>query len=103
LLELMNHEVRMAHDGLQALDVAEKFRPDIVLLDIGMPKLDGYEAARQIRSQPWGEGMTLVALTGWGQEQDRQRSAAAGFDRHCVKPVDVGVLRDLLDENLTRS
>lgn len=98
LLQLMDHEVRMAHDGLEAIALAEAFRPDLVLLDIGMPNLDGYEAAQRIRSEPWGQEMVLVALTGWGQEEDRQRSKRAGFDHHCVKPLDVDVLRALLAE-----
>src|SRR5207302_2062223 len=75
---------------------AAEFRPEIVLLDIGMPKLDGYETCRQIRGQPWGKDMFLVALTGWGQDGDRRRADEAGFDRHLVKPVDPGALMTLL-------
>jgi CheY-like chemotaxis protein len=92
LLEIMGNEVATAYDGEQAVEVAEAVRPDVVLLDIGMPKLNGYEACRRIREQPWGKGMFLIALTGWGQEEDRRRTEEAGFDRHMVKPVDADVL-----------
>jgi CheY-like chemotaxis protein len=74
-----------------------------VLLDIGLPKLDGYEACRRIRKQPWGKGMVLIALTGWGQEDDRQMSREAGFNAHLVKPVDLDVLNDLLARSERRS
>ena len=87
-LQLAGHEVRTAHDGVEALDVATTFEPDIVLLDLGMPKMDGYEAARQLRLlSTAGRRMMLIALTGWGQQQDRDRTAEAGFDAHLVKPV----------------
>jgi CheY-like chemotaxis protein len=79
-----------------AVERAEQLRPDVVLLDIGLPLRDGYEAARLIRSEPWGRGISLVALTGWGQAQDRRRSREAGFDHHLVKPVDPRLLIDLL-------
>jgi len=74
----------------------DEFRPDVVLLDIGLPKMNGYEVAHRIRHQPWGQGMVLIALTGWGQETDRHRSQAAGFDHHLVKPVDPAALLQLL-------
>jgi signal transduction histidine kinase len=96
LLRMEGHEVRTAHDGLAGVEVAEAFRPDVVLLDIGLPQLDGYEVARAIRQQPWGQGVVLIALTGWGQEADRHRSTAAGFDHHLVKPVDPSALVHLL-------
>ena len=83
-------------DGVQALEAATRTRPDLVLLDIGMPGMDGYEVARRIRSQPWGREATLVALTGWGQENDRRRSREAGFDSHCIKPLDMQRLLNLL-------
>ncbi|MGE5152843.1 MAG: PAS domain S-box protein [Bdellovibrio bacteriovorus] len=98
LLELTGHRVERAYDGLEAVEAAERYRPDLVLLDIGMPKLDGYEACRRIRGQPWGRHMLIVALTGWGQEDDRRRSKAAGFDRHLVKPVAPADLLRLLAE-----
>ncbi len=86
-LQLAGHDVRTANDGMEALEIAETFAPQVVLLDLGMPRMDGYETARQIRRQWWGKSTTLVALTGWGQQQDRQRTSAAGFDVHLVKPV----------------
>jgi signal transduction histidine kinase len=97
LLELGGHEIHKAADGVQALEAATRVRPDLVLLDIGMPGMDGYEVARRIRSQPWGREATLVALTGWGQESDRKRSREAGFDSHCIKPLDLQHLFTLLD------
>jgi signal transduction histidine kinase len=87
LLQIAGHDVRTANDGLEALAVADTFEPQVVLLDLGMPRMDGYETARQIRRQSWGKNATLVALTGWGQQQDRQRTSEAGFDAHLVKPV----------------
>jgi CheY-like chemotaxis protein len=96
LLELGGHEVFSAANGELALEAAERHKPDVALLDIGMPKLDGYEVARRIRAQPWGRRMTLVALTGWGQESDRRRSGEAGFDSHLVKPLDLDKLTELL-------
>jgi signal transduction histidine kinase len=96
LLQLGGHEIYKAMDGVQALEAATRVRPDLVLLDIGMPGMDGYEVARRIRSQPWGRSATLVALTGWGQESDRKRSRDAGFDTHCIKPLDPQRLSMLL-------
>jgi PAS domain S-box-containing protein len=96
LLELQGHDTRTAHDGLEALDVAAAFLPEVVLLDIGMPKLNGYDAARRIRQEPWGREMVLVACTGWGQEEDRRRSLEAGFNTHLTKPVDPAALGKLL-------
>jgi CheY-like chemotaxis protein/anti-sigma regulatory factor (Ser/Thr protein kinase) len=87
LLELRGHDVRMVHDGVEALAVGKVFKPNIVLLDLGMPKMDGFETARQMRRRLWGKRAIVVALTGWGQEQDRMRTAEAGFDAHLVKPV----------------
>jgi CheY-like chemotaxis protein len=96
LLQMMGHETRTAHDGLAAVELAELFEPDVVLLDIGMPKLDGYEAVRRIASRGWASSTLLVALTGWGQEADRERAKAAGFHVHLTKPVEPDVLRDVL-------
>ena len=96
LLELAGNETYTAHDGLEAVQAAESFRPDVVLLDIGLPKLNGRDAARRIREQPWGTNMVLVALTGWGQDEDRRRSKEAGFDYHLVKPVNYADLNKLL-------
>ncbi|HEY2147389.1 MAG TPA: ATP-binding protein, partial [Pirellulales bacterium] len=97
LMERLGQDVRSAHDGREALKVAAMFQPEIVLMDLAMPKLNGYEAARQMRQEPWGRDLTLVATTGFGQDDDRLRSAAAGFDRHLVKPIAVAVLRDVLE------
>ena len=96
LLALLGNEVRTANDGEAGVEVAAQFRPDVVLMDIGMPKRNGYEAARCIREHPWGEGIVLVALTGWGQEDDRKKSSDAGFNHHLVKPVDTDALMKLL-------
>jgi CheY-like chemotaxis protein len=98
MLKLMGHEVRTAHDGLEGVEAAAAFRPDVILLDIGMPRLNGYETCRRIREQPWGKDVAVVALTGWGQEEDRRRSEEAGFDAHLVKPVDPAGLERLLAE-----
>jgi CheY-like chemotaxis protein len=96
MLRLAGHDVQTAHDGLEAVQAAATFRPAVVLLDIGMPRMNGYEAARHIRQQPWGKEMLLVALTGWGQEDDRRRTLEAGFDHHLTKPVEPKVLEELL-------
>jgi PAS domain S-box-containing protein len=96
MLKLGGHETETAHDGLEAVEVAERFRPDTILLDLGLPKLNGYEVCRRIRERPWGKDVVLVAVTGWGQDEDRDRSKAAGFDTHVVKPVDPARLGTLL-------
>jgi CheY-like chemotaxis protein len=98
MLEIHGHQIRVVHDGLAAVAAAGEFRPRVVLLDIGMPELDGYEACRRIRSEAWGREMILIALTGWGQDEDRRRTAAAGFDQHLVKPVDSQALLKVLAE-----
>jgi CheY-like chemotaxis protein len=92
LLEAAGHQVRGVEDGEAAVAAARDFLPDVVLLDIGMPRLNGYEAARQIRAEDWGREMFLVALTGWGQDSDREHARDAGFDVHLVKPVDPRLL-----------
>ena len=96
MLKIMSHEVRTAHDGLEAVEAAAAFRPDLILLDIGMPKLNGYDACRRIRETPCGKNAVIVALTGWGQEEDKRRSLEAGFDSHLVKPVEPAALEGLL-------
>jgi CheY-like chemotaxis protein len=96
ILRMMGHETQMAYDGMEALQAAATFRPDVVLLDIGLPKMNGYEAARHIRVQPWGKGMALIALTGWGQEEDKRRALQAGFDHHLTKPLEPAALEKLL-------
>jgi two-component system CheB/CheR fusion protein len=96
LLGITGNQTHTAYDGLEAVEAAEKLKPDLVLLDIGLPKLNGYEACRRIREQAWSRGIKLVALTGWGQEEDRSRASDAGFDGYMVKPVDYAALKKLL-------
>ncbi len=96
MLEIMGNEVRTARDGLEAVAVAAAFRPDVVVLDIGMPELDGYEACRRIRAQARGRDAVFIALTGWGHDDDRRRSQEAGFDYHLVKPVEPAMLDAVL-------
>jgi CheY-like chemotaxis protein len=103
LLNDAGYEVRTAGDGVQALETAVQFRPDIALLDIGMPKLNGYEVARQIRTQPWGRHVLMIALTGWGGADHRRQTAQAGFDHHLTKPVDPAALTRLLVSLLTET
>ena len=97
---LHGQNVAVAHDGPSALETAEAFHPQIVLLDIGLPGMSGHEVAEQLRRRPWFEGGLLVAVTGWGQERDRATSRAAGFAHHLVKPVDQATIQNLLDGNL---
>jgi CheY-like chemotaxis protein len=94
----MGNEVRTVHDGVQAVNEAETFQPDVILLDIGMPRLNGYDAARRIREQHWSQGTVLVALTGWGQEEDKRRASEAGFDKHFTKPVNPADLERLITD-----
>ena len=97
LLASQGHDVRTVYDGRAALEAAETFRPDAVLLDIGMPELDGLEVCRRIREAPWGRQMFIVAVTGWGQAHDRAQTGQAGFDAHLIKPVDAAALLALLN------
>jgi PAS domain S-box-containing protein len=96
LLRHMGHDVHMAHDGLEGVQAAATFRPSVILLDIGLPKMNGFEAARHIRSQVGGGDVTLIALSGWGQEEDKRRATEAGFDSHLTKPVDLSHLEGAL-------
>jgi CheY-like chemotaxis protein len=96
LLKIGGNETQTTHDGLAAIEAAATFHPDVVLLDIGLPKLNGYDVCRRIREQPWGKNMVLVALTGWGTDEDRRLSKEAGFNHHMVKPVDFAGLMSLL-------
>ena len=96
LLGLMGNDTRAAYGGVEALEVGAAFRPHVVVLDIGMPKLNGYEAARRIRQEPWGKDVVLVALTGWGQEEDRRRAREAGFQLHVVKPATPASIEKML-------
>src|SRR5687767_14338554 len=96
MLSIMGHDTRTAHDGESAVETAESFLPEVMLLDIGLPKLNGYEVAQRIRAHAWGRSMFLIAVTGWGQEEDRQRSSEVGLNVHMVKPVEPAVLEKLL-------
>lgn len=96
LLKITGNETHIAHDGIEAVQAARTFRPEVVLLDIGLPRMNGRDTARQIREQSWGRDMLLIALTGWGQDEDHRKSKDAGFDAHMVKPVDLDVLTKLL-------
>jgi CheY-like chemotaxis protein len=96
LLKCAGHEVQTVYDGLAAVEAAQEFQPDVVLLDIGLPKLNGHEACRRIRQLRPGSNIVVIALTGWGQDEDRQKSSDAGFDAHLVKPVEFGALVKLI-------
>jgi PAS domain S-box-containing protein len=96
LLRLMNNEVQTASDGVEALEAAERFLPEVILMDVGMPRLNGLDATRRIREQPWGRDVKIIALTGWGQEGDKERTREAGCDGHLVKPVSLPDLEELL-------
>jgi CheY-like chemotaxis protein len=98
VVRLLGHDVRTAGDGRKAVEVAAEYRPEVVLMDLGMPRMNGYEAARHIRNQTWGAEVVLIALTGWGREEDRQRTREAGFDHHLVKPAEPAELQRLLSE-----
>ena len=97
MLELAGHEVALAYDGFEAIERAAQFRPDVILMDVGMPRLNGLDATRRIRQEPWGQAATIIALTGWGQECDREQSREAGCNGHLVKPVALDELRQMLD------
>jgi PAS domain S-box-containing protein len=97
LLKMSGNETHTAHDGVKAVEAAATYRPDVVLLDIGLPNLNGYDACRRIREQPWGKDMVVIALTGWGQDDERRKSKEAGFNGHLVKPVDLAALKAMMD------
>jgi CheY-like chemotaxis protein len=99
-VRLDGHEVHVAHDGASALELSRSFVPEVVLLDIGLPGIDGYEVVRHLRERPETRGALIVALTGFGQETDRQRALAAGFDDHLVKPVDLETVTTVLRRRL---
>jgi DNA-binding response OmpR family regulator len=98
LLKLDGHETAVAYNGAEAVRMAESFRPDVAILDIGLPILTGHHVAKLIRAQAWGRSMVLIALTGWGQGEDRRKSAETGIDFHLVKPADTDELRKLIVE-----
>ena len=99
LLRQSGHEVRTTHDGPSALDLTSSYRPEVVLLDIGLPGMDGYEVARRLKQQPGMQAVSLAAVTGYGQEEDRRRSREAGFDYHLVKPVDLAALQEVFTKS----
>jgi CheY-like chemotaxis protein len=96
LLEMSDHEVLTAHDGEEALRLARVAAPDVLILDIGMPRLAGDEVARAVRGESWGRRALVIAVTGWGEAEDKERTGAAGFDHHLTKPIDVDALEKLL-------
>ncbi len=98
LLRLSGHDVHLAHSGAEALEVANLVRPDVGILDIGMPDMNGYDVAERIRHEAWGKELTLIAVTGWGQDADKRRALAAGFDHHLTKPVEFEKLKQLIDQ-----
>lgn len=97
LVDVLGHEQRVAFGGLEALALVDSFVPDVVLLDLGMPDIDGFETCRRLRQQPWGSRVTVIAVTGWGQAEHVRMTQAAGFDLHLTKPVADARLRDVLD------
>jgi CheY-like chemotaxis protein len=97
LIELSGHEVRSAYTGASALEIAEAFRPQVILSDISLPDFDGYELARRVRATPWGRDAVLVAITGWGDESREGRSLQAGFSHHLTKPIDPQTIDSLLE------
>jgi CheY-like chemotaxis protein len=96
--ELYGAQTQVARDGREALTLGARFLPDVVLMDITMPNMDGYEAARRLRAEPWGRSVVLIALTGWGRSADIQATRAAGFDGHLLKPVEADALLELIEE-----
>jgi CheY-like chemotaxis protein len=100
LLQILGGDVRTAYDGVEALQLAEQFLPHAIVLDIGLPKLDGYSAARHIRAQAWGKEMVLVAVSGWCRDEDRLKSLDAGFNGHLAKPVDAEQIRNMIQDFL---
>jgi len=96
MLRLMGHDTRTAYDGEAGLEAALAWRPDVVLLDLAMPRMNGYEVCRRLRQEPWGRNLLVIALTGWDEDQEGRRTKAAGFDHHLVKPVEPDALQDLL-------
>jgi CheY-like chemotaxis protein len=97
LVRSLGHETHVAYSGEEALQVAQECEPQIILMDIGLPGMNGYDTAREMRSRPWGEAVTLIAVTGWVREADRRRALEAGFDQHVTKPLDAGLLEALLN------
>ncbi len=103
LLKISGHEVHFAFDGLEAIEKAEEVQPELILLDIGLPKMNGYDVCREVRTRSWGQKIVMVALTGWGQAEDRRKSREAGFDRHLVKPIEHDELTRILESMAQRT
>jgi CheY-like chemotaxis protein len=99
LLQLQGNDTQVARDGIEAVEKGADYKPDVILLDIGMPGMNGYDTCEMIRAAPWGKESLVIAMTGWGQDEDRRRSAEAGFNFHLVKPIDHGQLLELLAED----
>ncbi len=99
VLERLGHDVRTASDGFQAIAVAEKFRPEVILLDLGLPDLNGFETVKRIRKESWSEGTVLIAISGYGDKRDRELSQEAGFDAHLLKPVPMKDIVDLIEKS----
>jgi CheY-like chemotaxis protein len=100
-MKLLGHDVQMAHEGGTAVEMARTFRPEFVLLDVGLPVMDGYQVAQQLRSEECGKNARIIAITGYGQDEDRRRSYEAGFDHHLVKPIDFNSLMTLFAQDTT--
>jgi DNA-binding response OmpR family regulator len=96
LLRMVGHDVRIAYDGVEAVGLADEYHPDTIVLDIGMPKMNGYEVAQKMRAKTWGKDAMIIALSGWGQEDDKRRSHEVGIDHHLVKPLEPASLLELL-------
>jgi CheY-like chemotaxis protein len=96
LLRKLGHEVQVCYDGEEAIAAAQEQRPEVIFMDLGMPRVNGYSACRIIRGHPWGHDIRIVAISGWGQEQDKARTTNAGFDAHLVKPVSVSDIKEVL-------
>ena len=103
LLSMLGNNTRVVHSGFEALEAAHEFKPEAILLDIGLPDMDGYETAKMIRETPEGKDVTIVAVTGWGQQEDRERARLAGFDHHVVKPADSKHLMEILSTVRTKA
>jgi CheY-like chemotaxis protein len=99
MLRMLGHDVATACDGIEVLEKAAQFSPEVIVLDLGMPHMDGFETARRLRQQPWGRDAVLIAVTGWGHEKDKKQSAEAGFNLHLVKPIDAMTMLKHLDKS----
>jgi CheY-like chemotaxis protein len=95
---MQGHDTRTAADGLQAVELAASFRPDVIFMDVGMPRVDGIEATRRIRAESWGNSILIVALTGWGQQNDRAQTREVGMDMHLVKPINLDSIAAILTQ-----